>query len=263
MNPLDATASLTAAATLGPFFVVASRPEDVPRSRWCRVSDLVRDADIIRHRVEETRRLLAAPARVDATAVEARTAASITHLGLTARLVSPLLGAALLTDVLPVVGLDSWFVGPSGSGPVAVAVQAAGGVRRSTARGLATALDEHCVEPVLRPLTEAFGAAVGLSATVLWGNVASAFAGAATMVTRARPELAERAAGAVGVLLQTGPLTRTGTWVRPDPTRLDWFLVRRSCCLLYRLPGAAPCGDCILLPSDVRRRQWRVGHSAG
>ncbi len=70
---------------------------------------------------------------------------------------------------------------------------------------------------------------------------------------RARLHLAQQAGATVDVLLRTGPLTGTGAWVQPDLSRPRWFLARRSCCLLYRLPGAAPCGDCVLLTPGVRR----------
>jgi hypothetical protein len=43
-----------------------------------------------------------------------------------------------------------------------------------------------------------------------------------------------------------GWLRGTGQYVQPDPARARWSLARRSCCLLYRVPGAGICGDCVL-----------------
>ncbi len=140
-----------------------------------------------------------------------------------------------------------WLIGPPRPGPVRLSTRPSGG-RRCTAPGdVAAALEEHCIDPLVRPLVEAMGRTFRLSLTVLWGNVTSAVAGAARMCMQARPDLAQQAGATVDVLLRTGPLTGTGAWVQPDLSRPRWFLARRSCCLLYRLPGAAPCGDCVLL----------------
>lgn len=149
-----------------------------------------------------------------------------------------------------------WLIGPPRPGPVRLSTRPSGG-RRCTAPGdVAAALEEHCIDPLVRPLVEAMGRTFRLSLTVLWGNVTSAVAGAARMCMQARPDLAQQAGATVDVLLRTGPLTGTGAWVQPDLSRPRWFLARRSCCLLYRLPGAAPCGDCVLLTPGVRRQQW-------
>ena len=55
------------------------------------------------------------------------------------------------------------------------------------------------VDGPLRTLTDAFD----VSAKVLWGNVASAINGAATMIATTRPELADRAASIAADLLDT------------------------------------------------------------
>ena len=96
-----------------------------------------------------------------------------------------------------------------------------------------------------------------MSEQVLWGNVASALAGAMTMLIEAHPEQADTTAGLVERLLEREPLTGTGEVVRPEASHPRRFLVRRSCCLFYRVPGGGYCGDCVLTPSDVRRQQWQ------
>jgi FhuF 2Fe-2S C-terminal domain len=59
-------------------------------------------------------------------------------------------------------------------------------------------------------------------------------------------------------MLALEPLRGTGELVQPDPSRPWRFLVRRSCCLFYRVPGGGTCGDCVLTPEDVRRQQWQA-----
>jgi ferric iron reductase protein FhuF len=83
---------------------------------------------------------------------------------------------------------------------------------------------------------------MAVSRQVLWGNVASAVNGAATMIAAARPELTGAAAEAATSMLDYPALARTYQG-RP----LTGFR-RRNCCLIYRLSPAAPayCGDCVL-----------------
>jgi hypothetical protein len=173
-------------------------------------------------------------------------AASLTALGLAARVVSPVLAAALLDGVLPVIPPAGWELGPPQWGPVDAAARPDDGVVCPTPAALAAAFVRHCLEPVALPLVRAVGAPSGVSATVLVGNVTSAVAGAAGMIARQRPDVAGPASDVMVQLLAEGPLAGTGTWERRDNAPSRTFL-RRSCCLLYRLPGAAPCGDCVLL----------------
>jgi len=94
------------------------------------------------------------------------------------------------------------------------------------------------------PITQIVRAveAMAVSPRVLWGNVASAVNGAATMIVAARPDLAGPAAEAAAAMLSYPALARTYQG-RP----LTGFR-RRNCCLIYRLSPAAPayCGDCVL-----------------
>ena len=83
---------------------------------------------------------------------------------------------------------------------------------------------------------------MAVSPRVLWGNVASAVNGAATMIAAARPDLAGPAAEAAAALLADPALT--GTY-QGRPLR---GFRRRNCCLIYRLSPERPayCGDCVL-----------------
>ena len=83
---------------------------------------------------------------------------------------------------------------------------------------------------------------MAVSPRVLWGNVASAVNGAATMIAAARPDLAGPAAEAAAAMLAHPALT--GTYQgRPGAA-----FRRRNCCLIYRLSPGRPayCGDCVL-----------------
>jgi hypothetical protein len=75
----------------------------------------------------------------------------------------------------------------------------------------ASSLSDAVLAPVVVPLVAAYSSTFALSRKVLWGNVTSALNGAARALGRGRRDFR-----------------------------------RHSCCLLYRLPGGAPCGDCIL-----------------
>jgi ferric iron reductase protein FhuF len=87
-------------------------------------------------------------------------------------------------------------------------------------------------------------AGLSVSPKVLWGNVASGVNGAASMVGRARPDLAVRSRALATGLLDLPVLRGTATGMPGMDFR------RRSCCLLYRLGPAAPkavCADCVIM----------------
>jgi ferric iron reductase protein FhuF len=165
---------------------------------------------------------------------------SLTHLGLVARLVSPLLGTALLTGVLPLAPVGRVHVRLAGANPLPLAVATSGGIAVRDAEGLATTFCRSWLEPAVGPLTAAVRASCTVSPRVLQGNVTSAVAGSLRMAAAARPDLTAAADAALEAFLHGGPLAGTGH------RRDDGSFVRRSCCLLYRLPGAGTCGDCIL-----------------
>lgn len=198
------------------------------------MSELVRDPASLTSRIEGVRAALAQSAARPPDTVERRVAASVAHLGLVARLVSPVLGAAVTADTVPEPTLAAVWWQPVLGGPFPLSLPA------STSH---TPQGTHAlVHGPIRELTEAVAAGVSVSPRVLWGNVASAINGACTAIGTQRPTLGERAAVLAGGLLGEPPLAgtteRAGTGFR-----------RRSCCLIYRLApaGAAPvCGDCVL-----------------
>ena len=196
-----------------------------------------------------------------------RIAGSVTHLGLVARLLSPLLGLAALTDRSggrpdpaglgagmgalwwqgPPTGVfPLWLVDASPETPALEALAPETPAPETSApetRKTATSLVAE-----LAVLTVAVARRWRVSTKVLWGNVASAANGIATQVTAARPELAGPIRSLTGSLTKALPLP--GLF---DGTPGTAFR-RRTCCLLVHAwptsaAAAVRCGDCVLNPT--------------
>jgi hypothetical protein len=158
-------------------------------------------------------------------------------LGLASRLVSPSLGAAALSDVVPYLTLDNLWWRPVNGGPVPLAAGPTAGREiggAETGRQLddaAAMLSEHCVRGMASPVAGVFQGLFRLSPLVLRGNIASALAGAAGMLARSFPDRAETAAQLTARMLALEPLRGTGELVQPDISRPRRFLIRprRSC----------------------------------
>jgi hypothetical protein len=219
----SAETALLAAAQLGPFCAV--------------------DADAGPGAVDlaDGRRLLearaAAVSAVLGPAAGRREVVSLVHLGVVARVLSPALAAAVATGVLPVP--TGVLLQPVGGNPVPMAWSGVQAVDVPRPADVAAALARHWLLPLVAPWTEVT-AAQSVSRRVLDGNVVSALHGTGVVVGAARPDLAGRARAVLDALLVTGPLAGTGG------RRPDGSFVRRSCCLLQRLPGAGTCADCVL-----------------
>jgi hypothetical protein len=227
-------------AALGPYFAVeVHRPGTPPCPPWQPLGELIGSPDALAGRIGEVRERLAAAAGRPAAAVEFRVAASIAQLGLCARLLSPVLGAAVAGRVLTVDAAQARWI-PALGGPFRLSLADTAVSYRAEAGPVATAaLVAGPVAQVVRAVE-----AMAVSPRVLWGNVASAVNGAATMIAAARPDLASPAAETAAAMLRYPALT--GTYQgRP----LQGFR-RRNCCLIYRLSPSAPayCGDCVLGP---------------
>jgi hypothetical protein len=231
---MTAEEALATAAVLGPF----SSVDPLPLPGWVSWARLVEDPAVLGKRVTEVRRVLAAgPA---SPPVDPRVAASIVHLGLVARLLSPILGAALVAGVLPACPPGRVHLRLAGTNPLPLALTGPEAVPVPDPDAVADAVGAHWLGPAVAPLTAAVRERFRLSRQVLTGNTASAAAGALRAAGAARPELAGRAVAVLEALLGDGPLAGSGR------RREDGSYVRRSCCLFYRLPGAGTCGDCVL-----------------
>jgi hypothetical protein len=230
--------SLRAAAAIGPYFVWDPW---TPDGGWRPLADLT-DPSVVADRVRAARDTLVAMTGLAPDALPDRVIASITFLGLASRLVSPPLAAFVLSGDRPLPRPDQLWWKPVAGGPIPMAYS-----------GLDGAGD--LVGPVLQTFAERFA----LSRKVLWGNVASAVAGAAGMLATVRPDRAEAAGRECErILAGTPELAGMGALVRPDPASPRRFLVRHNCCLYYRIPGGGYCGDCVLTPEPERQRTWRA-----
>ncbi|QIQ01422.1 (2Fe-2S)-binding protein [Streptomyces liangshanensis] len=197
-------------------------------------------------------------ARVDKVAgrlraPERRVAASVAQLGLAARLWSIALGCAVLGDGVPDLDPgrlhwdpdlttpdDLWLAGPRFLPATAATV------REVVQYG-------HLV-----PLARALRRDGHVSPRLLWGNAASALAGAARELAawghrHGRPEVAARAHTLAAELFDHRDLRATGDYGAGS-------FRRRSCCLHYRCPGGGLCGDCVF---DRPPRRSSAGADSG
>ncbi|RCV48422.1 hypothetical protein DEF23_17095 [Marinitenerispora sediminis] len=219
---------------------------------WRALAELWTVPDALERRLGTTRRALARQAGLAAAAVEPRVAASLLYQGLAARLLSPALGCALWHGRVPDPAALRWRLVDAGPLPLRLAedrmLPAAAADPPERLSGL---LHRHVLDGVLAPLAESLRELVRIERRLLRGNAASALVGAAGLLARARPRHAAAAAAVTRALL-AGPLAGTGELRAPGSAGLDRF-VRRSCCLYYRLPGGATCGDCALRHTGPRR----------
>jgi hypothetical protein len=233
-------------AAFGPFFefeVHAAGTSPVPP--WRGMDELL--ADPLGH-VMLVRTRLAAVSGREPAAVEVRVAASVAHLGLVARLISPALAAAALAgESLSAEPLDIWWQRERGGAfPLSLSRDALSSDALSSdalSSGARRPADiVRLLEGPVQELSEAF-ARLRVSPLILRGNVASAVNGAATAMIRSAPaQPAGRRALEIAVSLYEYPALRGAATIAPDGTSFR----RRSCCLIYRaLPGTL-CGDCVL-----------------
>ncbi|GAA4936384.1 (2Fe-2S)-binding protein [Streptomonospora halophila] len=186
-------------------------------------------------------------------AVEQRTAASLAYQGLASRLLSPQVAAVLCHGVIAPAAALRWYVAEGrlrlalGEGAGAAAAE-----DRPPAEAAADLVAEHVVGAVLTPLACAVRAHTGLAPRLLYGNAASALAGAAATVAAARPEHAAGAYALARRVLERPPLRGLGGFAPAAPGPGPAVFARTTCCLYYRAAGGAVCGDC---PIAARARR--------
>ena len=222
----------------GAFFAVGSLDSS---EGWRQLGTLL-DGETLDERVARVRAALTASAGGE---VELRVAVSTMSLGLFARLVSPVLGAAALKLRLPRPSLDSTWWQPADRGPLPLALS--GPDTEAVPAGVIT--------DVLQPIAEYIGGRYGLSMLVLRGNAASAVFGAVAVIRSVRVDLFAAVRGLAAELL-SGPLAGTGELCLgpgSDNEPAERF-IRSSCCLYYRVPGGGYCGDCVLARRGGRVR---------
>lgn len=241
-------------AGLGPFFLLDRISIDArPAAPWRSVAELTVDPQVLGDRVAGVRAGLAERSGRPPGEVPVRIAASVTHLGLLARLLSPLLGLAVLdhrpATGTPPAGFEAlWWQGPlAGIFPLWLA-----GVETEIDRAPSILMND------LVGLTETVGRRWRVSTQVLWGNVASAANGIATQVTAARPDLAGPIRSVAAELARGLPRARLFDGMPGVGFR------RRTCCLLvhaWPADNAAEvrCGDCVLNRNGGRLRTATPG----
>jgi FhuF-like iron-sulfur protein len=230
--------ALAEAAQAGPYFTIQPWSAGVP---WRPFGMLLADPAVLPERVAHARAVLARNVGCATGDVEPRVAASVVFLGLAAQLVSPLLGAAVLAGVLPQLTVADLYWQPVTGGPWPLAARTVHGtaVAELTASQAADLLAAR-LDGLTGPLGDAFRAGFQLSGQVLRGNVGSALGGATATLSAAIPAQAGRTAELAAAVLTRPPLRGAGEFGPGQRFQ------RRSCCLLYRVPGAGLCGDCIL-----------------
>ncbi|MEV8127457.1 (2Fe-2S)-binding protein [Streptomyces sp. NPDC085944] len=172
---------------------------------------------------------------------ETRVAASVAHQGLAARLWSVTLACAALYGAVPGLGPRLLHWDPDATAPDDLWLAEVRPRPGDPATVADVVLTAH-----LAPLTAAVHARYGVAAGLLWGNAASALAGAGRELDRwarrhGRTDIAARARSLTADLFAHPLLAGTGALAVAAP---DISFRRRSCCLYYRVPGAGVCGDC-------------------
>ncbi|GAA1866514.1 (2Fe-2S)-binding protein [Asanoa iriomotensis] len=251
--------ALAAAAAIGPYFSWEAWSDG---AGWQPFTSLLTPS-VAASRVAVARSTLVSAFGLAPSEVPERVVASVWFMGVVSRLLSPPLGAAVAGGALPLATRANlwWRTVPSGPMPMAYGVVLAQ-ADLSPAQ-VASALVGGPLAETVTPLLGVFRDTFRLSPKVLWGNVASALAGAAGVLADTMPRHAARVGAVLDHALTLPPLAGTGSVVRPSPASPRRFLVRANCCLYYRIPGGGTCGDCVLTPEADRLRAWSAYLSSG
>ncbi len=167
----------------------------------------------------------------------------MTQLGLTARLLSPVLAVACTTGVVLDVQLHDlrWQDELGGAFPLSLGINNAPKQPTLTAScAVAVAFCDFLQGPIAELITTV-GLVRPVSPMIMWGNVASVVDSAITLIRTHRSDLDSTARAIAQAMFSATPLR--GTPAVDDPFR------RRSCCLIYRIAARTPttiCGDCVL-----------------
>jgi hypothetical protein len=227
---VDLDSDLDRLASLDGFFALRTgRPPLPTLAETYAPQNFTIEADPLIFRVRKVVRLLSAP--------EVRIGVSVAQQGLAARLWSVALGAAALYGQVPDLDPRLLRWDADGSAPDDLWLSEVRALPADAATIRQVVHHGH-----LEPLAAALRARHPVSAGLLWGNAASALAGAARELDRwarvnGRTEVGDRARALAAELLDHPDLRDTGTL---NGTAFR----RRSCCLYYRIPGGGVCGDC-------------------
>lgn len=221
-------------ATLGAYFSLAE-----PTGEQWRNWEEFLSRDTLREFTERTRSALAASSGCAIGSIPPRMAASSFHLAVSARLLSPVIGAATCESKVPMLTHESTLWAPTAGHCPDFGARSVACIATTTPQGAATAIAESVIEELLAPLGSALKAATGLSEKIIEGNVISSANGAVTVLAMRRPDREQRGRTLIEALLNTRYLSGTGHFANKKFTR-------HSCCLFYTGPHGGLCGDCIL-----------------
>ncbi len=237
---------LAGLAALGPYFAIEIHdPGDRLVAPWRPLAELIGAPAALRERAVQVRGALARAGGLAPEQVELRVAASVAQLGLSARLIAPAFGLAVLAR--RGLGFDAsqarWVPGDGSMFPLSLPAAALGDAELPEAKALSADIEGRWLDGPVQDLAAGFGG-LSVSGQILWGNVASAVNGAAAMVSRSQPGLRDRATALAQALLATPNLAGRHAGLPASPG-----FRRRSCCLIYRAApggGGGYCGDCVL-----------------
>jgi hypothetical protein len=183
--------------------------------------------------------VLAASGRRPVDAIPLKVAASVTHLGLVARLIAPALAAAACRHDLD-MGPDELWWQDTIAGPVPLSVTRGRRLGQRAGQRCGPPGSRQILDELICPITAAGQTAV--SPRVLWGNVASAINSAASQAAGHRPALGPAAWAVARAYLGHPQLSQ-------EPAMPGPAFRRSSCCLIYKLTPGPPqpvCADCLL-----------------
>jgi len=230
----DSAALRAQTAGLGEYFALSTPGE----GEWRAWSTFYDTANLV-GLVDRTRHAIAASANCETARIPVKLAASSLQLGVTARLLSPVVGAATCFGVVPLLTSTSVVWQARDNETPRLGMAALEWVSAPTTSRAALLISESIIATVIRPLNDALRSAVSLPSQVAWGNVTSAANGAVTVLSMSRPRDERGGRALVRALMAAPPLEGTGSFA-------DGSFVRRSCCLFYLAPHGGFCGDCVL-----------------
>lgn len=238
----DGPALLSATAALGGYFAIAAQDA----TEGSHLGALLNAATLTTF-VDRTRSAIATSTSCEPSRIPRRLAASSFQLNVVSRLVSPVLGSAVVSGAVPLFTPDSVrWLRTEGHSPYFEIADVEWASAPTPVRA-AELISDSLLTTIVSPLNEALKTTASLSDRVSWGNTISAANGAVTVMAMSRPDLEQSGRALVRALLDIGPLQDTGD---VDGGRF----VRRSCCLFYQAPSGGLCGDCVLTVSDGSRQ---------
>lgn len=224
---------------LGPFFALEQHPAPdaaFDGARWRNLGEDLADPAFLDAWVGDLRTHFATGLGVEPSDINDRAVASAIHLGLVSRLVSPWLALVTFSGPVRVPPLHRLWWKPDGTTRFPLATDDA---PTPSPDDFAADLKTCVIDPL---------DSLGLvpSPAVRWGNVVSAVNGATLVISRAWPDLAQRARALTQDIVELLPPDLYVGQIGEPVFR------RNSCCLINSLTPQTResiCGDCVHAPA--------------